>query len=65
MQKSIGEFTVTVWNGGYPVMVIISTDRGEIRFTHQSLDDIAHVISEARKAARKELPDSYKDEVRP
>ena len=64
MYKTIGEFKLEVWKGGHPVWVGIKDERGnEIRFSHESLSDLQHALSEAKKAALSYLPDNYKHEV--
>tara|TARA_R110000803_G_scaffold198048_2_gene261729 strand:- start:495 stop:689 length:195 start_codon:yes stop_codon:yes gene_type:complete len=64
MNKTIGEFSLQVWEGGHPVWIIIKDSQGnEIKLNHRSISDLEHVVREAKKACLIALPDTYKCEV--
>lgn len=62
MNKTVGIFEGVV-NPAYPAKCEIWVGDYSIMFTHKSLADLKHLVSEMEKAARKELPICYKDEI--
>ncbi|MFT7372063.1 MAG: hypothetical protein ACI9T9_000744 [Oleiphilaceae bacterium] len=64
MNKTIGEFSLVVWNDQHPVEIIIKDAKGnEIKLNHHSISDLEHLVSEAKKACLNYLPDFYQCEV--
>jgi hypothetical protein len=49
----VGNVSVDVWQGGYPVWVKLRDATGtELSFSHGDLRDLEHAVRQARRAAR-------------
>ncbi len=62
MTKTIGEFQISV-GAPYPCWCSIQTANGDIRFSHQDLNDLEHAVKEMKKEARSLLPKCDRGEV--
>lgn len=60
---SAGQFEITV-GCAYPVWCAIKIKGVEItRISHRDLADLEYAVGQAKKLARENLPEKYKDEV--
>lgn len=63
MRKKIGNFEVTVWDGGYPVWITLTYGDKEFRFNHSELSDIEYAVKEAKKEALNCIHKDFKGEI--
>jgi len=59
----IGNFEVTVWDGGYPVWITLCYGDKEFRFNHSELSDIEYAVKEAKKEALNCIHKDFKGEI--
>jgi len=63
MIKRVGIFVGQV-SEPFPCWCSIVDESGnEIKFTHSSLSDLEHLVSQMKKAAREKLPEGMKEQA--
>jgi len=56
MRKTVGNFEVDVWQGGYPIWIELKHGNDMLKFSHTELADLEYAVQAMRTAATQQLP---------
>ena len=61
--KTIGNFKIEVWEGGYPIWCELAYGDNIFKMHHKDLSDLKYAVESMIKLAKNALPNTDKNEV--